>query len=462
LIIPVVMERGVMDTSKWNGSIGLHLSHHLYIDFTDDSKLIRCVREIAKRVQALSGGMVVTDKRYVDDRKPGKYTGAVNEEGHRHGLGITVYDDGSIYDGPYINDIRDGKGASYSFPVRSKTNKLLSYDGEYKAGKQHGKGRLLWKNGDVYEGECRSNSFSGVGKLTTIDGTVYEGEFLACKKNGEGILTDSAGIYKGSFSNDEKNGDGSMKYAAGGKSGFVSYEGGWKENNRSGHGAMSYTNGDKYDGNWENDRPEGNGVLTFQGGNKYSGEFHRGHQHGKGKTCYFSGDIFEGNYKLGKKDGQGYYEFKRNYDPHNTTPVKSYYDGEWRNDMMQGFGQRQYPNGNLYVGNFYCNERHGVGQMYFVDGYHYNGTWDSNKMNGKGVYSIKNYIANPEIRAKEKKSLWRTLCCRTVSVFDVEFSDNELLDAKPHKYKIEGNDVSSQSSPSNNEVDERMPLKAYN
>lgn len=55
----------------------------------------------------------------------------------------------------------------------------------------------------------------------------------------------------------------------------------------------------------------------------------------------------------------------------------SYYDGDWVDNVRQGFGTRRYPSGNVYEGMWYRNRRHGLGTMQWFDrNQSYTGNWE--------------------------------------------------------------------------------------
>ena len=56
----------------------------------------------------------------------------------------------------------------------------------------------------------------------------------------------------------------------------------------------------------------------------------------------------------------------------------SYYDGEWANDNMNGYGVRYYASYNTrYEGDFVNGKRHGWGTYYYADGSTYTGRWEN-------------------------------------------------------------------------------------
>ena len=57
---------------------------------------------------------------------------------------------------------------------------------------------------------------------------------------------------------------------------------------------------------------------------------------------------------------------------------KSFYDGDWVNNVRHGWGTRQYPSGNMYQGMWFNNVRHGEGTMKWVDKDQiYTGQWEN-------------------------------------------------------------------------------------
>lgn len=62
------------------------------------------------------------------------------------------------------------------------------YEGGFKEGKKHGKGKFTGQDGSVYEGEFENDERKGMGVLTFPDNQVYRGEFKKNKPNGDGIM----------------------------------------------------------------------------------------------------------------------------------------------------------------------------------------------------------------------------------------------------------------------------------
>ena len=61
---------------------------------------------------------------------------------------------------------------------------------------------------------------------------------------------------------------------------------------------------------------------------------------------------------------------------HNDDGV-SYYDGDWLDNVRQGYGVRRYASSNVYDGMWYKNRRHGLGTMHWFDrSQSYTGSWE--------------------------------------------------------------------------------------
>ena len=61
------------------------------------------------------------------------------------------------------------------------------YEGEWHADQKNGWGVCWFDGGDVYEGEWRENQREGRGTYWKADGDVFEGEWLEDKANGYGV-----------------------------------------------------------------------------------------------------------------------------------------------------------------------------------------------------------------------------------------------------------------------------------
>ena len=93
---------------------------------------------------------------------------------------------------------------------------------------------------------------------------------------------------------------------------------------------------------------------------------------------YDEGSVYEGSFKNGLRNGLGKY----------TMPDGFTYEGEWKDDQIQGKGVARYPTGQIFEGSFEQGVPDGEGTMTFSDGTKYEGSWLDGKMEGDGVLSM--------------------------------------------------------------------------
>ncbi len=90
-----------------------------------------------------------------------------------NGMGKMTYKNGKVYEGRFVNnkpETLEGETATMTFPNGDK------YVGEFKAGKRTGQGTYTFADGKVYEGGFLDNKFTE-GKLTGKDGSVKKVKF---------------------------------------------------------------------------------------------------------------------------------------------------------------------------------------------------------------------------------------------------------------------------------------------
>ena len=93
---------------------------------------------------------------------------------------------------------------------------------------------------------------------------------------------------------------------------------------------------------------------------------------------YDEGSVYEGSFKNGLRNGLGKY----------TMPDGFTYEGQWKDDQIQGKGVARYPTGQIFEGFFKQGVPDGEGTMTFSDGTKYEGSWLDGKMEGDGVLSM--------------------------------------------------------------------------
>ena len=128
----------------------------------------------------------------------------------------------------------DGQG-EYHYPDSK-------YVGEWKKGKPHGKGELIFYNGNNIEGQWRHGEF--IGFVTYI--------FPDCE------------IYIGGWKDGERHRKGTTIYPDG-----STIECTYKCGERFGKGEAISNDGFKYIGEYKNDKFHGQGSFTYPDGGKY-------------------------------------------------------------------------------------------------------------------------------------------------------------------------------------------------
>ena len=88
--------------------------------------------------------------------------------------GIQTFDNGDIYEGGFKDGLKHGKG-------KLITRNKRSYEGDWENDKPHGFGINTFPNGKVYTGNFSNGKPIGDGQWTYSDGRTYHGTW----KNGE-------------------------------------------------------------------------------------------------------------------------------------------------------------------------------------------------------------------------------------------------------------------------------------
>jgi hypothetical protein len=103
-----------------------------------------------------------------------------------------------FYSGSCVNGLAEGKGMARG---------SAQYEGEFKAGRKHGRGAKIWPNGDSYEGQFAEDRKQGHGVYTwgrgPWAGERYDGEFADDKRDGIGEYRYASGdVYRGPWKDD--------------------------------------------------------------------------------------------------------------------------------------------------------------------------------------------------------------------------------------------------------------------
>ncbi|XP_045021642.1 MORN repeat-containing protein 1 isoform X6 [Bubalus bubalis] len=191
---------------------------------------------------------------------------------------------------PYQASVGKG-GRRTGYGVYVYPNSFFRYEGEWRGGKKHGRGKLLFKDGSYYEGDFVDGEITGEGcRLWALTGNTYTGQFVLGEPQGHGIMKYQAGgHYEGELFCGLREGHGCLVDADG-----QVYWGSFHDNKRHGRGRMVFRNGDEYEGNWVRDQRQGHGMLRLADGSTYEGQWHSGVFSGQGSMAHCSGVIYRG------------------------------------------------------------------------------------------------------------------------------------------------------------------------
>lgn len=156
------------------------------------------------------------------------------------GQGTATYENGDIYEGDFLDGIREGRGT-------------YRYD----------------KAGHKYEGEWKENVKQGIGKMLYNGVGEYHGYWENGRRHGEGVFTYKNGdVYSGWWRYGQRSGYGTYVFKETG----MKMTGDW-ENGQITTGQWIYPNGLYFQGSFANNKPVGEGTWFFKNGNTLQGSF---------------------------------------------------------------------------------------------------------------------------------------------------------------------------------------------
>lgn len=101
-----------------------------------------------------------------------------------------------------------------------------------------------------------------------------------------------------------------------------------------------------------------------------------GERTGEGMLEWPNGDVYRGDFWNGLRHGHGTLSFGDGSD----------YVGDWACNLFDGQGTRRYANGDLYIGQWRQGQRCGQGRLYFGNGDLHIGGWRDSVQHGPGRY----------------------------------------------------------------------------
>jgi len=171
----------------------------------------------------------------------------------------------------------------------------------------------------------------------------------------------------------------------------LSYKGQWKSGRFNGYGHLKYKNGSEYVGHFVDGVKHGNGWYSSSSGYEYEGDWHKGKQSGKAKIQYKNGDVYTGEVKDSLRDGFGeLYQvsaarnFKGTWIKNHIEKDAEIKDQNWlfkgSVDLKSnvGYGEIEYKDGSIYIGEIRAFKRQGKGILKMANGHSINGIWNNN------------------------------------------------------------------------------------
>jgi len=110
-------------------------------------------------------------------------------------------------------------------------------------------------------------------------------------------------------------------------------------------------------------------IIRFEDGNVYEGDIVDGKPHGRGTMTYGEASeslYYEGEWRNGLINGKGVMSWLNG----------DFYDGEWRDGLLHGEGIMLFANDDVYQGEFQNGYLHGQGILTTADGNVIRGMWE--------------------------------------------------------------------------------------
>ncbi|KAG5490379.1 hypothetical protein JKF63_00499 [Porcisia hertigi] len=131
---------------------------------------------------------------------------------------------------------------------------------------------------------------------------------------------------------------------------------------KDGRGRYTWaSSGASYDGDWKGGLPHGTGVMSVPGvdGYEYVGEFKDGKRSGKGRCQFTNGRVYEGEWREDEMNGTGTLRGASNLDDFTE------YTGSFQSGIRSGpQGRCVYANGDVYDGSWAAGKRQGSGEWW--------------------------------------------------------------------------------------------------
>lgn len=120
----------------------------------------------------------------------------------------------------------------------------------------------------------------------------------------------------------------------------------------------------------------GKGRYTFPNHAEYSGDFKEDIPEGIGQLELPNGDSYEGQWEAGEMSGFGIYRFYNE----KLDRFKGMYEGEFSHSKFNGLGKMIYPNSTVYYGNWRDGQKEGLGEFVGINGEIIMGRWENDSI----------------------------------------------------------------------------------
>lgn len=148
-------------------------------------------------------------------------------------------------------------------------------------------------------------------------------------------------------------------------------------------------------------------TFSWFDGTSYEGEWKNNQIDGRGTITYANGDKYTGEFSNSLKNGTGIYIWVNGEE----------YEGAWTNDKMHGHGVYKFINGDVYDGNWANSLMDGNGTYKYANGGTLSGTWSNNSYKGIGSQSVKKQEVNqPSKQSITKQPIITTTESKTISL----------------------------------------------
>ncbi|XP_070585714.1 ALS2 C-terminal-like protein isoform X2 [Erythrolamprus reginae] len=191
--------------------------------------------------------------------------------------------------------------ATFAFRAEGRF-KGATYEGDWRLGKPHSKGKLTWANGQNFAGDFKNGLENGFGICLIPQESSDRYDCYKChwrdgKMNGYGICEyGNETVYKGYFKDNMREGFGVLDSPLSTGHPFK-YTGHWAKDKRTGYGVWDdKERGERYIGMWENDQRHGPGIVVMQSGVCYQRTFHLDKMVGSGLLLLEDDTVYEGNF----------------------------------------------------------------------------------------------------------------------------------------------------------------------